>query len=321
MKVGLPRALLYYWFGPAWKVFLSELGQETITSPPTNKAILDNGVKAMVDEACLPVKIFLGHALFLAGRCEGILLPQIVSVEKNEYICPKFMGLVDMTRQTIKESPLFIWRSDRGSPWDTLSSLPKEMSFLAGRNKVKKAIKTARLAYDLYRKKLWQGFLPSEAEEIFEGKTLAVTNDTSLSPHTIGVIGHPYCLYDSFFNLNLLERLQKENFSVLTPEMLKEEEIAAETNLSKPIFWTLGKRILGSARVFCKRGVKGLIHVTAMACGPESLIGELVRRESHRRRLPLLQLYLDEHSGEAGLATRVEAFLDLLTRKGRIGCV
>ena len=35
------------------------LGVEVVVSPPTNKAILDQGTKSVVDETCLPVKVFL----------------------------------------------------------------------------------------------------------------------------------------------------------------------------------------------------------------------------------------------------------------------
>jgi predicted nucleotide-binding protein (sugar kinase/HSP70/actin superfamily) len=56
MKIGIPRALLFYHFYALWKVFLENLGFEVILSPETNKKILEKGIDLTVDDACLPSK-------------------------------------------------------------------------------------------------------------------------------------------------------------------------------------------------------------------------------------------------------------------------
>ena len=66
IKVGIPRALLYYQYYPMWKSFFEKLGAEIVVSPLTNKAILNFGVSRAVADTCLPVKILLGH--FLGGE-------------------------------------------------------------------------------------------------------------------------------------------------------------------------------------------------------------------------------------------------------------
>ena len=43
MKIGIPRALLYYRYGVLWETFFRELGMETVLSPHTNKNLLDAG--------------------------------------------------------------------------------------------------------------------------------------------------------------------------------------------------------------------------------------------------------------------------------------
>ena len=67
IRVGIPRALLYYRYYPAWKTFFNALQAEVVLSPETNKEILDAGVRLAV-EACLPVKIYLGHLACLRDR-------------------------------------------------------------------------------------------------------------------------------------------------------------------------------------------------------------------------------------------------------------
>jgi len=41
--VGIPRALLYYEYYPAWQTFFEELGAEIVVSPPTTQALLAQG--------------------------------------------------------------------------------------------------------------------------------------------------------------------------------------------------------------------------------------------------------------------------------------
>ena len=64
IKIGIPRALLYYRYGVLWKYFLKKLGLNVILSPETNQTILDLGINNSIDESCLSSKIYLGHALY-----------------------------------------------------------------------------------------------------------------------------------------------------------------------------------------------------------------------------------------------------------------
>jgi len=71
-------------------------------SDDTNKEILDWGVKHCSNETCLPVKVFHGHAYSLKDKVDYIFIPRYTSVDKNEYTCPKFCGLPDMTLLNLK---------------------------------------------------------------------------------------------------------------------------------------------------------------------------------------------------------------------------
>ena len=65
--------------------------------------------------------------------------------------------------------------------------------------------------------------------------------------------------------------------------------------------------------------IDGLITITAFGCGPDSLMIEDIKRKSRNFNKPLLNLTIDEHTGEAGFVTRLEAFCDMLYRKKRAG--
>ncbi|MGE5528232.1 MAG: CoA protein activase [Patescibacteria group bacterium] len=59
----------------------------------------------------------------------------------------------------------------------------------------------------------------------------------------------------------------------------------------------------------------GLIQLAPFTCMPEIIAQSVLPRVGRNLDLPIMTLILDEHSGEAGVLTRVEAFLDLLRRR------
>lgn len=102
------------------------------------------------------------------------------------------------------------------------------------------------------------------------------------------------------------------------PEAVARREAA---DLPKRLFWTLNQRMTGAAFYFlCSGRVQGLLQVTSFGCGPDSMTGELIaRRAASHGDMPFLNLVLDEHSGEAGVLTRLEAFLDMVWQKQGLG--
>jgi predicted nucleotide-binding protein (sugar kinase/HSP70/actin superfamily) len=64
--------------------------------------------------------------------------------------------------------------------------------------------------------------------------------------------------------------------------------------------------------------VDGFIQVTPFACGPDAIVGDLLERRIKQAGKPLLKLNFEEHSGEAGIITRLEAFLDLIKFRSRV---
>lgn len=300
IRIGLPRALLYHWFAPAWEAFLRALGGVPVVSPPTNKALLALGQQNAPEEVCLPVKLFLGHALHLAGDCDLLLVPHLVSLEEAAFTCPKFMGLPDLVRTALPGRRTVPFRVDvrAGRPWEAAMREVACALGLRGR-RVERAWRAAVAAQRDY-------------EEEFRARGEG-------GGAFLAVLGHPYCLYDPFLNMDLLARLAAAGHRVVTPEMLPAPAIERGlAELPKALFWSFGRRQIGAANHLLAAGeCLGLIHVTAFACGPESLVGELIERTAARHRVPLLRLVLDEHTGEAGLLTRIEAFVEMLGRRAR----
>ena len=89
IRVGIPRAFLYYRYYILWKTFFEGLGCTLILSPITNNDIIDDGKNLSVDEACLPSKIYLGHIKYLSNKCDYILIPRICNYGKKNRVCMK----------------------------------------------------------------------------------------------------------------------------------------------------------------------------------------------------------------------------------------
>ena len=103
VTIGMPRALLYYDCAPTWNNFYRILGANVVVSPATTKTTIDAGVSLCVDDACLPVKIYFGHAVALAPLVDFLFVPRLVSIEGGKYLCPKFLGLPDMVKAVLGE--------------------------------------------------------------------------------------------------------------------------------------------------------------------------------------------------------------------------
>lgn len=313
-KVGIPRSLFYYKYYPLWKTFLEELGAEITVSDATNKRILDSGVKACVDEACLPVKLFHGHVLNLADRVDCILVPRFTSISRNEYVCPEFGGLPDMVRHTLKGIPTLIdtevnLRKSGRNSWR--AAYETGSYFTSDRARIKRAFKNAVRDYRNFRNWVREGHLPFGGRDQSDANT-APGGDRKLN---IAVIGHAYNLYDRFINMNMLEKLQRSGVTVITVDMLGEADINRfASGLNKPVFWNFGRKALGGIlHLIKKKDIDGIIYVMSFGCGIDSFICDLAQRWIRRQSdIPFIILTLDEHSGEAGLNTRLEAFIDMI---------
>ncbi|MFO7819993.1 MAG: acyl-CoA dehydratase activase-related protein [Halanaerobacter sp.] len=299
-KIGVPRALLYHRYSAGWETFFETLGCEIVKADSSTKDILDQGVKVAEEETCLPVKLFLGHVEYLKDKADYICIPRIVSVEKDKFLCPKFLGLPEMVESSITDLPELI---------DVEIDLrDKKIDLL------KAALQTARQLNKGYYQSLKAFFAGYLA---FKESLTEETEEESLD-YKVGILGHEYIVYDDYINKELITKLKDLGVEVVTTEMLTARELKdGLSQVSKDMFWTFSERMLGTAYHFFENSeIDGIIQLTAFGCGPDSLVGEMIERKSRKREnLPFMNLNLDEHTGEAGLITRLEAFIDMLKWK------
>ena len=152
----------------------------------------------------------------------------------------------------------------------------------------------------------------------------------------IGLLGDAYSISEPFFNLNLEQRLgymgvevdrwfwmsKSLSLPVLEWARNRSEIQAREEEVGRYLSRDVGGFALPSMKeavAFVREGIDGLIHLAPFNCTPEIVAVSVLPRLARDYDVPLLTLSIDEHSGEAGLVTRLEAFVDLLERRALRG--
>ena len=314
IKVGIPRGLLYYYYFPLWNKFFETLGAEVVVSQPTNKKIIENGVKNTVDEACLPVKVYHGHVIDLKDRVDLLFVPKLMSIYKNEYICPKFCGLPEMVSNSVKDLPPLIdttinFRKSRKKLFKTVYEVGSHIT----KNvfEIEHAYNEGLKDYHEYRALMKQGILPIDMTKAYYQKRKVI----AVNQQKVVLLGHPYNLYDPHLSMNIIEKLREKGVMVITPEMLDTSRINQYSNqMDKKMFWSFGRKIMGTAFYAMEEPtISGMIYLSSFGCGLDSVIADISERRVRRSsKKPFTVLTLDEHTGEAGIDTRIEAFTDMI---------
>ena len=317
--VGIPSVLFFHELFPLWKAFFTELGFQVIVSDPTNRHIIRQGVENIVEEPCLPIKLAHGHMLnLLEKQPDFLFLPVQCTMEKlsddfaKAWNCPLTQSLPFLLasstrikealtapngRKSIVLRPVI--HPDRGRPW--LKKILKKAARDAGITSnalIDKAIETGFEAFDSFN--AWQ---QRRGEEI-----LAQLNPDEKA---LVIIGRAYNTYDEAITLNLPEKLRDLNILAIPLDFLPLESFAGEVSTSHPnMYWKAGQRILCAARMIAKDPRLFGLYVTNFACGPDSYMLKYFGKETEGK--PFLTIEIDEHSADAGIITRCEAFIDTI---------
>lgn len=329
VKVGVPRALSYYRYFPLWKTLLEGVGAEVVLSRHTRSRLLEDGVRHCVDDICVPVKLYYGHVLDLKDRTDRLFISRVVSIEKGKsdtYTCPKLIGLPDMIKRSLEEEDLpplleFVMDVQNTSLKASARKLADDLGARAA--VARKALAESLSVQERFERELLCGLTPEKAmEKVFANgnggsPTVEKAGDKPGSDEiNIGLVGHEYLIHDPFISHNLPEKLRRMKANAVLMSSVPTEAIERELAHYPGISWSYEKELLGAASHLLRRpDIDGVMLVIGFACGPDSIIGEIINREVRRPDSPpLTTLVLDEHTGEAGVLTRVEAFVDLIRR-------
>jgi len=324
MQIGIPRAMSFYNNYPFFFGFFTELGIEIVLSDKTTKKTVANGSSLVVSETCLPVKVFAGHVLNLLDKgVDKIFVPSIQSIAPKIYNCSKIRGLPDLIRNVVKKDFTIIEATfDKSEKNQGLYEFLKELVEPFGiknERKIKKASKVGWKVYNNFRVMTASGMDYKQAMNYaLQGKVF-IPQEIKEYPISIALVSHAYNIYDERVSMKIFDKLKAMDVKVYSSLQLTQEQMVEGINtLGQTIYWANEHEMTGCAGHYLKDNkIDGIITLTAFGCGPDSLMVERITRKSKQFNKPLLNLTLDEHTGEAGFITRLEAFVDMLYRKKR----
>jgi predicted CoA-substrate-specific enzyme activase len=317
--VGIPRVLFFHELYPLWKAFFTELGFQVVLSDPTNRHIIRQGVENIVEEPCLPIKLAHGHVLNLLEKGPDLVfLPVQCTMEKlsgdfrKSWNCPLTQSLPFILHSSTriqealakapeKQTKILqpVIHPDRGRDW--LKRVLRRAARDAGitsKARVDNAIEEGFRALDAFNH--WQ---QERGREIL----------AQLKPDekAIVVIGRAYNTYDEAITLNIPEKLRDMNVLAIPIDFLPLKSVAEEVSQSHPnMYWKAGQKILCAGRIIARDPRLFGLYVTNFACGPDSYLVKFFTKETEGK--PFLTIEIDEHSADAGIITRCEAFIDTI---------
>jgi predicted nucleotide-binding protein (sugar kinase/HSP70/actin superfamily) len=291
-KIGIPRAFYYYSYPRLWETLFQELGAVPVISRPSTQRTVEKAAAVSETEHCLPNKLFDAHLADLVGRVDMVFVPRILSTLKGHLACPKLGALADAARAEVAKDAevLTIDIDENKKPLvKTLVELGRKLdvSKKAARAAAQKAVQAMGVAHAMMDN---QG-APKEGGR---------------GPQLL-ILGHPYTLYDKFLAGPILRKLA--NLRVQTELIsFSKSDIPASF-----IRWGVANKMYHRLTTLKREECAGVIQISFFNCGCDSMLIEIFRRQMQEKGIPYMVLVLDEHFGQAGVETRLEAFVDSLT--------
>ncbi len=309
--IGIPMALTNWQLLPAFSRFFQEMGCRVVLSGFTDKRVIREGVEAVTAQPCFPVKVAYGHVAELIEKdVDCLFLPSIVSMtagfHDNEYnqLCPYVQSLPYQIRTAFEGqlgktkilAPVLRLDDEKKLLSKGFLDAAKELGLPV--KKAKSAIETAFDAQNAFEKDL-----------IEKGRNIIA--NTRKDQKLFVLVSRPYNGCDDGVNLQLPKKLAEHDVQVIPMDMLPLDEARlGDVNLHKGTYWSYGQKILRAAEIIKRDPRLFAIYLSNFSCGPDSFL--LTFFKDIMAQKPCLQLELDEHSADAGVITRIEAFLESL---------
>ncbi len=314
MKVGIPRGLLFNDFSPLFIPFFKYLGIETVISDETNRKIINRGLEIVPAEYCFPTKVAYGHVDNLLKKLKKddfIFIPHIANTGKptGSYkycvTCPWTQSAPDL----MKSAPKLI---EEGLNLEKLIS--PSLFFDWGLNHIEDQMKkaVAKMGYSTknVRAALQEGLINKEkfdkkieekTKEIFDSIKKYKKNEPAFL-----VMARPYTAYDANVNNDIVNKILDAGYLAIPLELAPIGSIDISTQMPK-MYWIQGQKKLAAIELINKNRNLFGIDITYFACGPDTQINQQMLCRAQK---PFLTIEMDEHTGDAGIDTRLQAFFN-----------
>ncbi len=304
--VGIPRALLVYDYAPLMIGFLNSLDARVVLSSQTTHEITDKAIELSYTDGCFPVKLLHGHAAMLKD-VDYVLYPCAIRLggkdddADQKYSCPLVQASPFIIRQAVDLGdriviPIIDFSRGDADVINSLADAAVRMGFSKRRGR------EAALAGIRSQRRF-------EADRVALGKELL---EQLRKSGQLGVVllSRSYMFQDAGANLGIAEKLAHLGVVPVPLDFLPLESVNPRDYSDRPYWFYENKFIAAAAIIAADPQLYGL-WLTNFGCGPNSFILHLV--EDIMGGKPLGQLEIDEHAAEAGIVTRLEAFVDTIT--------
>ena len=301
ISVGIPRSLLTNTLYPLYAHFFTRLGADVILGSVPDP----EGIDATGAAFCFPVALSHGFLRNLLDMpVDYIFVPHVktMAVEtsrETNCTCPFVQAEPYYLKAAFYDDlhPKLItcvleFDNDKKLA-DAFVDIARQMGFMK---------RTALAAFYEAR-----GVFDSMRREMLEHgrKFLAGLKDDECA---MVLFGRPYNAFSKFGNMGIPHKFASRGYKVLPHDFLPLEELGGRT--IDQMFWATGQGIMQAAHYV--RHAQNLFgaFVTNFSCGPDSFITGYFRDTMGQK--PSLTLELDAHTADAGVDTRIEAFLDVI---------
>ena len=299
--VGIPRAFSVHTLYPLYSWFFHELGIKTFLSTE----VAHEGVARAESTYCFPAEIAHGAVQDCLNKgADYVLLPHfrdMPSYESNVHanFCPITQGLPYYIEKAFPDIDKKRW-------------LPLVVSFKFGKAKALELFceMTKRLGIDEAETETAFNAAMERQQRYFEAIHAlgeeALAEARKADRPVIAVLGRPYNAFTPEANMGIPRKFTTRGYSVIPFDILPfhDEEIFPN------MYWYYGQQDVKAANLLKKEDNIYLSFISNFSCAPDSFILHYIKWVMGQK--PFLVLELDSHSADAGVDTRVEAFLDII---------
>jgi predicted CoA-substrate-specific enzyme activase len=304
--VGIPRTLTFHEYFPFWYAFFNTLGHPVVLSDKTNKTLVQAGLSYVPSETCYPVKTVYGHISDLISKgAERVLLAcEVDHRQPNEhglrsFNCPYIQSMPYMVEAAMGSkvrllAPVLYRSRPRDETDRMLMALGRSLGHSSKR--AREAAAAAHEAQNNFDR--WRQIRGAEILGSLENDQRALV-----------LLGKCHNIFDKGLNLHLARKLRRTGHLTIPYDMLPLDDVSLPSHYDN-VVWKNTRELMKALQVI--RGDERLFPVllTNFGCGPDSFFMKYMETETAGK--PHLTLEVDEHTGDAGMVTRIEAFLDTL---------
>jgi len=307
--IGIPRVLFFYDLLPFWTTYFNTLGFRVVLSAPTNKKLVCQGVETIVTETCFPIKVAHGHVIDLIDQgIKNIFLPSLINFKHPQrkiaqsYACPYVQSVPYTIQSTVNFKKCGV---DFIHPPICMGEEPdrleKELQRIA--SKLRKRQEHNRRAFNRARE------AQRSFSEALQRRGKEMLSQLGSEQRAMVIVSRSYNGCDPGINLRVPQKLKDMGVTAIPMDMLPLEEIDLHEQW-RGMYWAYGQKILAAAHIVKRDPRLFATYISNFSCGPDSFIAHFFQKELEGK--PFLQIEIDEHSADAGVITRLEAFLDSL---------